>query len=656
MRLNKKSIILIGVLAVFAIILVVFFFPDNQASYVVLTDAQRNSIDLAENEYASLRETLSIEEAREELVNKLNSDYEEIKDAHLGMDEYTIFVEFQNGRLLAIDTSEYIDYSNPFTIPENISESITYDKEQNQITQLSMESIVKTQFLRYQETPFISVSSSGTELIAQNLQDKMTAKSKKAIMFVPCGYQGVTAHYEIAELLKNHGWKDEDIVIKANMKPESMNIMPEDCFNLDDYGIILFFAHGNVDSMSDSKKIWLECCTLDDDAFQNNKLYQQWLDQKILVQQTTFGSYTAADPEKRYHSIGIRADFLSEHIGSLPDSYVHLATCHGSTMKDVFLTNGAEIVLSWFRAVKASIADANQENIARVMLNQDGSVYQGYRDEGTVRTYKDNFGGGKKWYDIDLKIYALPDSSTVAESYYFPAWFSEITITDIPTEASSIKVTLFDGEGNQVRWKQYSVYQNAIRIQDFSDVLFPATGTPSIKVEAFDGTGEELVTAQASASLSAGENSEEISLKTVEDRTHTDYMVEGTENGYHIKVDLALSSNKWEQGKEITATVTCTCEPVGDVAYMTVPGCTIRLVNANGEVLAYEPQFIGEEYGIVRDGFVNWGAGPGGPGGWGETATFTATFRLEEKSDYPYVEARCSWFNIEANFAKIYLR
>jgi hypothetical protein len=89
---------------------------------------------------------------------------------------------------------------------------------------------------------------------------------------------------------------------------------------------------------------------------------------------------------------------------------------------------------------------------------------------------------------------------------------------------------------------------------------------------------------------------------------------------------------------------------------MGLPGSTIRLVNANGEVVAFEPPFAGEEYGIVRDGFVNWGSSASGPSGWGKTATFTATFRLDEKGDYPYVEARCGWFNIEANFAKIYLR
>jgi hypothetical protein len=415
--------------------------------------------------------------------------------------------------------------------------------------------------------------------------------------------------------------------------------------------------------MLDDKQIWLECCTLDDVAFQNNKVYQEWLDQKILVQWRTFSSYAKEDADQtneqnHYYDLAIRADFLSQNIGSLPDSYVHLATCHSYTMKDVFLTNGAKVVLNWFSTVPATVADANQLNIAKLMLDEDYSVYASYQDDKTTKSVPLKYSTfHKKWLYTEFRVYPLPGSSTVAESYYFPAWFSEITITDIPTEASSIKVTLFDGEGNQVRWKQYSVYQNAIRIQDFSDLLFPATGTPSIKVEAFDGTGQELITVQASPSLFAGENSQQISLKTFEDRTHTDYMVGGTtENGYHITVDLTLSSNKWEQGKEITATVTCTCEVVGDVEDMGLPGSTIRLVNANGEVVAFEPPFAGEEYGIVRDGFVNWGSSASGPSGWGKTATFTATFRLDEKGDYPYVEARCGWFNIEANFAKIYLR
>jgi hypothetical protein len=131
-------------------------------------------------------------------------------------------------------------------------------------------------------------------------------------------------------------------------------------------------------------------------------------------------------------------------------------------------------------------------------------------------------------------------------------------------------------------------------------------------------------------------------------------MTGGTsERGYHITADLTLSSNKWEQGKEITATVTITCEAIGDIADMGVPGADIRLVNANGEVMTYEPPFAGEEYGLVQPGHVSWGANPGG---WGKTATFVATFRLDEKGDYPYIEARCGWFNTAANFAIIYLR
>ena len=78
-------------------------------------------------------------------------------------------------------------------------------------------------------------------------------------------------------------YESEDITIKENMEKYSMNIKPEDYFNLDEYGIILFFAHGCMNDTLDEKQIWIDCCTFDDATIQENTKYQKWLNQTILI-------------------------------------------------------------------------------------------------------------------------------------------------------------------------------------------------------------------------------------------------------------------------------------------------------------------------------------------------------------------------------------
>ncbi len=348
--------------------------------------------------------------------------------------------------------------------------------------------------------------------------EKTTCRSKKVIMLVPSGYEDVTAHYQCEAYFKKHGWKDEDITIKANMENSSMDMRPEDFFHLDEYGIILIFAHGMIDDHSDEKKMWLECCTLDNETIRENELYRQWFDQKILIPKTGFRpvSKNETDTVNKtnvhwYYRIIIRLDILRQNIGSLPDSFVHLATCNGIYFKDAFMTNGAKIVLSWNRAVYRFVADTNQIHIVKCMLEKNYSVYASYHDNTVIRSYIDYW--TTKHLLIEFLLYPLPNESSIAESFYFPAWL-QLTVTSIPSGTSYITSSLYDSSSTLIGEAQDTVNPSDIQIEceHLKNLMAPSTEEVTVKIKAYNSGGQEFASGEKTVTLVAGGNPIQIAL------------------------------------------------------------------------------------------------------------------------------------------------
>jgi len=203
--------------------------------------------------------------------------------------------------------------------------------------------------------------------------------------------------------------------------------------------------------------------------------------------------------------------------------------------------------------------------------------------------------------------------------------------------------------------KNYPVEASKMSITDLGDVFFIAKGTTTIQVTAFDSNGLEVATKSVTGVVKAGANTASVPLAGDEDVTHVAYTYEGH---YNVTIDLALSSNKWEDGKDVTATATCSCVPVGDAPFYNVAGFDFLLKEGSGQVIAYSPPFPSPEsdYGFIKNGtspHISWGS----PNGYGSSATFTATFRLNQKTgEHPYIEARFSLWSTSADFTKIYLR
>ncbi len=72
------------------------------------------------------------------------------------------------------------------------------------------------------------------------------------------------------------------------------NIIPEDYFNLEDYGIILFDGHGSDDKNHDEDNLYLQFCfvsnkTLQENATLKKTLTELYHEDKIVTSKSVYG-------------------------------------------------------------------------------------------------------------------------------------------------------------------------------------------------------------------------------------------------------------------------------------------------------------------------------------------------------------------------------
>jgi hypothetical protein len=614
----------------------------------LISSTDENILDTASSTYQVLLQTASAPQARAQLVETLNTQYPEVESAELGIDNSTIFITCSDGTFAYIDTFDYNESNEQssetgYAAPSGYSNDDSLDAYAIQFDGRS--SVYSSQ----DPSPQISFDAA---------QSKTTAKSKKVLILGPCYYQFPDTAYDWKDVIndfQDHGWSKDDITVKI-VDVDALgyirygNIKPEDYYNLNQYGIILFDGHGFALKNHNEDNIYLQFCFYSNSEWNNNPALKQQLREWNREKKLVFSEgKTGLDGTKwKWLPTMIRADLLRELIvGMLPSSYVYLATCHGAYFNKLFRDKGAAVVVGYTNPVSAEMSDSNMAVMNTELLDNGKSVYQAYLNDSVIK--KNTFKGK----EVLLKIYPDPSIFPTANEYYFPAWFDPINVTDIPQETNALTVTLISGSGATLSTKQYLVNGPTLTIDDARDILFLASGNPTVEVTAVDVSGKELASGRETRVVDAGANEVDIALSGTQDRPHVEYTYHGD---YNITIDLSLSSSTWVDGGQVTATATCSCIPVGDASPYNVVGFTFLLKGGQGWIVAYSPPFPGPDYGLIENGsktMVNWGS----PNGYGSTATFTATFRLDQKvNEHPYIEARFSLWDTSANFAKIYLR
>jgi len=551
-------------------------FSDNTP---IISDNDLAVLRSAYNEYDMLRQSTSAKNARQQLIQKINTEYEGVENAHLGIDNYSIFIKYSAGGGAIVDTYESEESTNGTSGAGFMAAGgNSYDDY------LSKNTLC---FGGVSEQPMESGYTSGVgetfesthQLSFDAIQEKITPNKKKMLILSPSYYDSnfpTKPWNDTIDWFKAYGWTDDDIVIKVVDRDPATgvvrggNILPEDYFSLDEYGIILFAGHGSADKNFNEDNLYLQFCFFSNKTLQENSAIKQELTELYHENKIFF-----ADEEKGFDGATpvywlqtfIRADLLRENIDTtLPGSYIYLNTCYGGYFNRIFLDKGAKIFLGYEQEVHYSVSYGNMLAMNTLLLEKGYSVHTAFLDDMIKST---------SIYDPDpvyLHVYPNPNSDPTADNFYFPAWFDKITINGIPDEAYYIGVTLISGAGKISASKSYSVYSsNTLTIEDLADVFFIPGGTPTIQVKALDSSGKELASEMSTIEVSAGANLADITL------TGHAWRLTGENFGEVIFMSIGCSLDIYINNKLIITLQSNDVMYLGPKLYAE-PGDTLRLV------------------------------------------------------------------------------
>ena len=472
---------------------------NNSANIPSFSNADSQILTSAYTDYDSLKQSSSPDTARQELVQKLNTE-KGVASATLGVDGSSIFVDYKDGYQSIVDTYEPILETQPTS---SLSNDVTSNF--NDVSATNMEELRPSFFL------------ANTQQIESTAS--LVPQQKKALILAPIGPEGVymnnltTAPLDCYNYFTAHGWTSGDITLDQNTATLNdqrqttitdvsgcLRVTPDDYFNFSNYGIILFFGHGMIKT-DDLEGCYLQFSNVTKQTFDNDAQLKTWASQDqidVSVQkQSTDGSTTL-------YGLYIQVALLKQLMGQLPGSYVQLATCNGSNFSSVFIDDGAAFFMSWDQPIDPVDADNNQRNMIRLMLDGKLSALDAFNDNSITR-YLSLADAWKKVETGALPVnfkYFAPSSV----NYYLPAWVN-LKVPVLPVGISHLKVDIFDvGKNADISEdKTVTPGQTSLEVDDFGDNCFPP-GPCNVSITAFDSESTTLLSNTVPFNLQVGSN------------------------------------------------------------------------------------------------------------------------------------------------------
>jgi hypothetical protein len=172
------------------------------------------------------------------------------------------------------------------------------------------------------------------------------------------------------------GWDASDIKIKTRTTSTSTAITPDDLLDLDEYGVVVLFAHslyGSPDG-GDASLYVQACSAVDYGAVASPERSRRWnelIDSGVLIT----GGTSASGDECFY----LREDFFAADSDSLPETLFQLVTPFGSQLITPLDLMGAGSIMGWDNVFRAGDAYASVRYFFQAMTSgagpSDGEVY-----------------------------------------------------------------------------------------------------------------------------------------------------------------------------------------------------------------------------------------------------------------------------------------
>jgi hypothetical protein len=528
-NLKKRQSMILGIIVAFVMISVGLFAGCTSNNTTIsdqpffFSENNTMSLDAAYTDYASLRENVPAYLAREQLINKLQNETEVVKTAKLGVDNYSIFIEYVDGGFAVVDTFEYGEFSNQ-TNETKLMFDAGYSNNEYRTDDLPSQATGFGYSYGVEEPlqPTYQVSFDTIDLSHK----KMNPTTKKILILGPAYYEFSKQPWDdTVSFFKSYGWTDDDIVIKNVYKDATSkqihygNIQPEDYFNLSEYGIIFFNGHGCAYTDFNERYMYLQFCYFSDqlmkeDSELNNKLKELNENHKIIISSKAIND--SIDPSIKWYSTGIQGSYLREMMSTLPSSYVYLSTCYSSILDNIFLDRGAKIFLGYTSPVDSKVSDANMLALNTLLLEKNCNVNRAFLDESIKISsygYITTKSGEKQVVTTYLSLSPSTSMNLTAYYFYFPAWL-QLTVTSIPSGTSYITSSLYDSSSTLIGEAQDRVNPSDIQIEceHLKNLMAPSTEEVTVKIKAYNSGGQEFASGEKTVTLVAGGNPIQIAL------------------------------------------------------------------------------------------------------------------------------------------------
>ena len=427
----------------------------------VFSSDDLNTLDAAEARFETLISSSTPDQARQTLVAELASQ-SDITDTKLFEDGYTIMVKFENGTYGAVNTLDYnalnetaAGYEGPPAGKRNTSATGKVSKAAGV----------------HGDVVFDNIPSTKKILILNISQPDLPGNS--------------TAVSWIRWLFLEAGWDTNDITVKTRSTRNATNIMPEDFFELEDYGIVFIFAHGIYGSFDDDDQtsyyLQLGSANTVGSSAYTSELKQAVRDGQIVI---CDGDYY------------MRMDLLTQVLATPDRGMVFLIGSRGYNASGTFQKDMYGRFFGW-------------DDVPMPM-----DSYQTLRQFiEQMTTAKPAISDAESYFDDTLDITSVnPDGRTAtfhmvpeAGDMYLPAW-AELIISNISAPSNAVRFDVgVQIDNRTVISEDFAVISGTV------DIIPP--GVSNCFARAYDVNDEYIIAATQPDTIVVGQNVIELDFK-----------------------------------------------------------------------------------------------------------------------------------------------
>jgi len=199
--------------------------PDWPENALALPEADAAAMDSAGALYLGLLDSLDPMAARHALVDELSGKGGAISWAGLSSDSTTISIEFSDGAIALLNTNE-LTFPTSSTSRSAGTTAPGRDQQRTRATRIAKS---------------LRQAIDCGDII-------MPASHKVSIVNMAGGTNPLTHDFieNIEQSLIYMGWEDADIDVNSRLSYDDMSFVPDDMFNQQGHGIVLYVGHGGV--------------------------------------------------------------------------------------------------------------------------------------------------------------------------------------------------------------------------------------------------------------------------------------------------------------------------------------------------------------------------------------------------------------------------